>query len=77
MYQVNIPMIYVELEKRNAKQMAKIISAGSSIAVLFYIMVGIFGYACFASTNSDGVNQLFNLCKQNILQADFNGSVAI
>ena len=69
-------MIYVELERRNAKQMAKVISAGSSVAVLFYIMVGIFGYACFASTK-DGVNQLFNLCAKNILQADFNGNVAI
>jgi amino acid permease len=50
MYQVNIPMIYVELEKRNSKQMAKVISSGSSVAVLFYILVGVFGYACFANT---------------------------
>jgi len=48
MYQVNIPMIYVELEKRNSKQMAKVVSFGSSVAVLFYIMVGVFGYATFA-----------------------------
>lgn len=47
MYQVNIPMIYVELEKRNAKQMAKVVSSGSSVAVVFYILVGVFGYATF------------------------------
>jgi len=47
MYQVNIPMIYVELEKRHSKQMAKVIGIGSSVAVIFYIMVGVFGYATF------------------------------
>jgi len=47
MYQVNIPMIYVELETRNAKTMGSVIAAGSSVAVVFYVMVGIFGYATF------------------------------
>lgn len=47
MYQVNIPMIFVELEKRNSKQMSTVIKWGSSIAVLFYILVGVFGYATF------------------------------
>ena len=47
MYQVNIPMIYVELERRNARQMAVVISSGSTVAVIFYIVVGIFGYATF------------------------------
>ena len=56
--------------------MAKVISSGSTVAVLFYILVGGFGYACFASTK-EGVNQLFNLCQGNILQADFDGSVPI
>ena len=40
-------MIYVELEKRNGKQMGKVISVGSTVAVVFYVMVGIFGYATF------------------------------
>ena len=40
-------MIYVELEKRNGKQMSQVISWGSTIAVIFYIMVGVFGYATF------------------------------
>lgn len=47
MYQVNIPMIYVELEKREAKAMSKVIYLGSTVAVLFYILVGVFGYATF------------------------------
>jgi len=47
MYQVNIPMIYVELERRNAKEMGAVIGLGSSVAVIFYVMVGIFGYATF------------------------------
>ena len=70
MYQVNIPMIYVELEKRESKQMAKVIAVGSSVAVLFYCMVGVFGYATF-------VYDLGQLCSKNILQADFQGSIPI
>lgn len=49
MYQVNIPMIYRELNNRNTKRMARVISTGSGVAVLFYIMVGIFGYATFVN----------------------------
>ena len=45
MYQVNIPIIYIELENRNAKKMSNVISSGSAIAVLFYTIVGVFGYA--------------------------------
>jgi amino acid permease len=50
--------------------MATIIAFGSSVAVVFYIMVGIFGYATF-------VNNLGELCSKNILEADFKGSVPI
>ena len=54
MYQVNIPMIYVELERRNSKQMGKVIASGSAVAVLFYALVGVFGYATFATTGPSG-----------------------
>jgi len=70
MYQVNIPMIYVELEKRNSKQMAKVVGGGSAVAVLFYVMVGVFGYATFA-------NDPNQLCTKNILEADYQGNNAI
>ena len=40
-------MIYVELERRNSHTMSKVISIGSGVAVLFYILVGVFGYATF------------------------------
>ena len=63
-------MIYVELERREAKQMAIVISSGSSVAVVFYIVVGIFGYATF-------VNDQTQLCPKNILQADYKGSTLI
>ena len=49
MYQVNIPMIYVELENKNASEMGRVIGAGSSVAVFFYSLVGIFGYAIFVN----------------------------
>ena len=51
MYQVNIPIIYIELEKRNANKMSNVISSGSAIAVLFYTIVGVFGYATFSGVN--------------------------
>jgi amino acid permease len=69
MYQVNIPMIFVELEIRNAKRMAKVIGTGSSIAVIFYIMVGVFGYATFLENGQ--------LCSKNILSADYHGNTPI
>jgi amino acid permease len=64
MYQVNIPMIYIELERREKRQMATVIASGSTVAVLFYGMVGIFGYATF-------VDDLGQLCSKNLLQANF------
>lgn len=51
MYQVNIPIIYIELENRNASKMSHVISSGSAIAVLFYTIVGVFGYATFSADN--------------------------
>jgi len=50
--------------------MAIVISSGSSVAVIFYIVVGIFGYATF-------VNDQTQLCPKNILQADYKGSTLI
>ena len=47
MYQVNIPMIYTELEKRNASQMSKVLIAGTVGAVILYIIVGVWGYVTF------------------------------
>jgi len=48
MYQMNVPMIYHELESRESIKMSKIIAYVSVIAVIFYIIVGVFGYATFA-----------------------------
>ena len=63
-------MIYVELENKNSSEMGKVIGAGSSVAVFFYSLVGIFGYAIF-------VNNEEALCPKNILQADFHGNKLI
>ena len=50
MYQVNIPMIYYELEKRDAKQMSSVLAKGSGAAVILYALIGIFGYLTFVDT---------------------------
>ena len=63
-------MIYVELENKNSGEMGKVIGYGSSVAVFFYCLVGIFGYAIF-------VNDLIELCPENILQANFKGNKLI
>ena len=47
MYQVNIPMIYTELEQRNSTQMSKVLIFGTVGAVLLYIIVGVWGYVTF------------------------------
>ena len=75
MYQVNIPMIYVELETRNKSTMGKVIGWGSAVAVLFYIMVGVFGYATFLAPG-DSPNST-ELCSKNILSANYKGNTAI
>ena len=63
-------MIYLELERRNSRQMAKVVSGGSMVAVLFYVMVGVFGYGTF-------VNDPNQLCTKNILEADYQSNNAI
>ncbi len=49
MFQVNIPMIYSELERRNQRRMSKVVSRGSIGAILIYASVGIFGYLTFVN----------------------------
>lgn len=49
MFQMNIPMIYVELEKRDLKHMWKIMVRGTVGSTVAYLIVGIFGYVTFAA----------------------------
>lgn len=48
MYQTNIPMIYVELEKKDLKHMWKVMRNGTVGATIAYLLAGIFGYVTFA-----------------------------
>jgi amino acid permease len=66
MYQVNIPMIYAELERKNRKRMSTVVWRGSLAGVILYASVGIFGYLTF-------YNKPDELMKQNILLADYGG----
>ncbi len=50
MYQVNIPLIYHELEIRDLKFMSGVLLKGSVATIILYTMVGIFGYVTFVST---------------------------
>ena len=50
MYQVNIPLIYKELERRNNKTMSGVLLKGSVAAIVLYAMVGIFAYLTFVQT---------------------------
>jgi amino acid permease len=52
MYQVNIPLIYYELERRDKKAMSGILLKGSIAAIVLYAMVGIFGYLTFVNDDS-------------------------
>ena len=70
MYQMNIPMIYTELEKRDSKTMSKVLIFGTVGAVLLYIIVGVFGYATFIN-NPQGISTQVALEDANILQAPY------
>ncbi len=48
MYQTNIPMIYVELEKKDLKHMWKVLRNGTIGATFAYFLGGMFGYVAFA-----------------------------
>lgn len=47
MYQVNIPMIYQELERRNKTNMSTVVWRGSMAGIFLYASVGVFGYLTF------------------------------
>lgn len=49
--------------------MSKVIGMGSSVAVLFYVAVGIFGYATFLAPPLN-----HTLCNKNILEADYHNN---
>ena len=49
MYQPNIPAIYHELKKSSMFNMNKVLIIGTSIAVIAYIMAGLFGYVTFST----------------------------
>lgn len=49
MYQTNIPMIYVELEKKDLKHMWKVMLYGTVGATVAYLFAGVFGYVAFAN----------------------------
>lgn len=66
MYQVNVPMIFLELEKREQTQMSKVLIVGTSVAVILYVLVGIFGYATFLAPPISN-----ELCPKNILEANY------
>ena len=66
MYQVNIPMIYTELEQRNSKQMSKVLIFGTIGAVLLYVIVGLWGYLTFVN-NPFGISAAEALEDANIL----------
>lgn len=69
MYQVNIPQIYYELERRNATTMSSVLMKGSLAAIFLYSMVGIFAYLTFVHTPQ--------VITQNILEAPYQNNIAI
>lgn len=64
MYQTNIPMIYVELEKKDLKHMWKVMRNGTVGATVAYFLAGVFGYTAFAANFR--VKELME--QQNILK---------
>ena len=67
MYQTNIPMIYVELEKKDLKGMWSVMLYGTVSATIAYFMAGVFGYVTFAAMgNCEEIME-----RQNILEGPY------
>jgi amino acid permease len=71
MYQVNIPQIYLELTSRNYKTMSRVVYWGTFLAVICYMMIGIFGYLTFDDNPYD------KLKDKNILMAPYINNIPI
>jgi amino acid permease len=69
MYLVIIPLTYKELENRSNKAMSGVLLKVSVVAIVAYVMVGIFSYLTFVHTP--------NLLTQNILEAPYGKNIAI
>ena len=73
MYQPNCPAIYTELKVKSLPNMKVVLGAGTTLASVCYIVVGMFGYATF-SKRSD----IVKIMKNNmILENDYHGSLTI
>jgi amino acid permease len=51
MYQINIPAIYGELSDKSMKTITQVLTGGTSLAAILYIITGIFGIVAFAACN--------------------------
>jgi amino acid permease len=53
---MNIPAIYHELKHKNIKNIKVVLSIGTLIATIIYIMVGIFGYVTWSLNKNEYEN---------------------
>jgi amino acid permease len=53
---MNIPAIYHELKNKNIKNIKVVLSVGTLIATIIYIMVGIFGYVTWSLNKNEYEN---------------------
>lgn len=73
MYQPNVPAIYHELKAKNMGNISTVLSLGTVMASVAYVLTGMFGYVTFAKRLN--VDQIMNV--QNILKADYGGFIII
>ena len=71
MYQVNVPGIYQDLEKKKLITAKKVLGSGTLLAAVLYISAGIFGYITFADGSSQA--DLEKWFGDNILAAPYHG----
>jgi len=73
MYQPNTPAIYTELKVKNLHNIKKVLGAGTTLASVCYIVVGMFGYATFSKRHN-----IVDIMNTNmILQNDYHGNIII
>ena len=70
MYQINMPIIYQELKERTYSTMNTVVIRGTVIAVVMYVLTGVFGYLTFVKTP-------IVLETENILDAPYGDNTAM
>lgn len=74
-YSYLLPQAYKELNRRRVAKMDKVLIRASTVILLIYLPIGVFGYLTFADKLDSSL--LSESTSGNILECDYKGSLSI